>query len=331
MDQDNRREKLKPYVGFTILALQAWMKRGEEPRQVESPKSPPARKPERVIIADSPQLVRATVIGTLIAFGTMGLLVWQNWEMGKQREEMKAQRELFNQQLEQQRADSQRQAEDTKIVRRAQLLATIYDCADEQPLDAKGNPPRICKPAAHPRARKEAAEAFVAIENGRGSSVNLGSADLSRVDLRLRGVDLIRANFYGVDLFGADLFGANLRGAYLGSANLSGAFLVNAFLVNAFLVNAVLVNANLRGASLSFANLTGADLTGADLSDADLSDADLTGASLIRADLSGADLIRADLSNARNLTQDQINSANGNAETKLPEGLTHPPHWLQEQ
>ena len=48
--------------------------------------------------------------------------------------------------------------------------------------------------------------------------------------------------------------------------------------------------------------------------------ADLSGAELIEANLSGADLHYS-----RNLTQTQLDLACGNAETKLPEGLTLEP------
>ena len=55
-------------------------------------------------------------------------------------------------------------------------------------------------------------------------------------------------------------------------------------------------DADLRGTILLLANFDGADLRGADLSDADL---------------------RVD-----NLTQEQLDQACGNADTKPPEGLT---------
>jgi Pentapeptide repeats (8 copies) len=83
--------------------------------------------------------------------------------------------------------------------------------------------------------------------------------------------------------------------------------------------------ADLRIANLTDVNLSGANLIGADLVGADLSRARLFGANLSRADLR-ADLTRADLSrdltDAKNLTQEQLDQACGNADTKLPEGLT---------
>jgi uncharacterized protein YjbI with pentapeptide repeats len=63
--------------------------------------------------------------------------------------------------------------------------------------------------------------------------------------------------------------------------------------------------------------LSGGNLTAANLSGADLSRADLTGARLRFADLSGANL-----TGAKNLTREQLDKACGNADTKLPGGLT---------
>jgi uncharacterized protein YjbI with pentapeptide repeats len=58
------------------------------------------------------------------------------------------------------------------------------------------------------------------------------------------------------------------------------------------------------------------DLNGADLGGADLQEANLEGAFL-----QGANLRGADLRNVEGLTQDQIESAEINDETKLPDGL----------
>lgn len=84
-----------------------------------------------------------------------------------------------------------------------------------------------------------------------------------------------------------------------------------------------LMGANLRKADLRGANLRGAYLIAADLRGADLRDSDFIGADFRDADLRGADLTRSIF-----LTQDQINSAKGDAHTKLPPSLTHPAHWL---
>ncbi len=63
-------------------------------------------------------------------------------------------------------------------------------------------------------------------------------------------------------------------------------------------------------------DLIRADLFRADLNGADLIDADLRGAGLKEAGLK-----EADLKEARNLTQEQIDSAITNEDTKLPDDL----------
>jgi hypothetical protein len=85
-----------------------------------------------------------------------------------------------------------------------------------------------------------------------------------------------------------------------------------------------LVGAKLARAELKAANLRGAILIGADLRGADLRKADLAG-----ADLRGADLRGADLRGGIFLTQSQIESAKGDARTRLPLGRTRPAHWAR--
>ncbi|ALO06365.1 Oxetanocin A resistance protein [Streptomyces venezuelae] len=85
--------------------------------------------------------------------------------------------------------------------------------------------------------------------------------------------------------------------------------------------------ADLIGKRLRGAKLRGADLRGALLIAADLTGADLTLTDLIGADLRDADLSGADLTGALFLTQPQLNSARGNAATRLPAGFDRPTHW----
>jgi hypothetical protein len=120
---------------------------------------------------------------------------------------------------------------------------------------------------------------------------------------------------------GAELEGRSLRladavGAFLVAANLRFANLNGADLSWANLTNAILFGTRLRSAKLKGAKLMGADLTAADLTDADLTDADLTDADLEKANFSGANLSRVE-----GLTQDQLDIAFGDTETKLPAGL----------
>jgi len=104
-----------------------------------------------------------------------------------------------------------------------------------------------------------------------------------------------------------ELTGADLSNQCLQGANFSGADLDHARLVLT-----CLSGANLKGATLRHA-----DLSGANFLDADFDGADLTGAVLTVTSIKGAQLDRA-----RGLTQDQLNAACGDAQTRLPPGLT---------
>ena len=88
-----------------------------------------------------------------------------------------------------------------------------------------------------------------------------------------------------------------------------------------------LAGADLIGASLAGAELRGASLRGAVLFGADLRGADLRGADLTGADLRGADLRGADLAGSIFLTQSQVDTARGDAGTRLPPPLSSPAHW----
>lgn len=81
------------------------------------------------------------------------------------------------------------------------------------------------------------------------------------------------------------------------------------------------------GVDLRKTNLKGADLRGAFLIAADLRGCDLSGADLIGADLRDADLRGANLIDSIFITQSQINTAKGDAKTKLPISLVRPSYW----
>ncbi|HAT34261.1 MAG TPA: hypothetical protein DCS82_00975, partial [Rhodospirillaceae bacterium] len=118
---------------------------------------------------------------------------------------------------------------------------------------------------------------------------DLKNADLSSVDLR-RGL-LMDAN-----LEKANLSIGDLRETFFTRANLKRANLKFADLRNAFLYDANLEKANLRGAKLGGARLKDANFTGARLKEADL--------------------------RKSYVTQAQLDTACGDAKTKLPPGLT---------
>ncbi|MFI9379606.1 pentapeptide repeat-containing protein [Kutzneria sp. NPDC052558] len=108
-------------------------------------------------------------------------------------------------------------------------------------------------------------------------------------ELLVKASELTRATVKGKkpDRRGADLMGAKLKGAALAGANLRSAYLIAA---------------DLRGADLRLADVIGADFRDADLRGADLTDALF-------------------------LTQSQVNAARGDAATRIPAGLSRPPHW----
>lgn len=95
----------------------------------------------------------------------------------------------------------------------------------------------------------------------------------------------------------------------------------------AHLERAILVYAHLEGAILAGAHLEWAGLEGAYLEGAHLQLAYLEGAHLHGAHLEEAHLDGVDLRLALDLTQQQINSAYGDARTQVPAGLTRNPTW----
>ncbi|MFG6115745.1 pentapeptide repeat-containing protein [Halobacillus sp. MO56] len=83
------------------------------------------------------------------------------------------------------------------------------------------------------------------------------------------------------------------------------------------------------GANLNGKDLRGEDLRGKLMIAANLKHSDLRKADFIGADLRDANFSGANLNEALFLTQSQINSAKGNAQTKIPEYLVRPIHWLR--
>ncbi|MGP4081503.1 pentapeptide repeat-containing protein [Pseudalkalibacillus sp. R45] len=83
------------------------------------------------------------------------------------------------------------------------------------------------------------------------------------------------------------------------------------------------------GADLKGLDLKGADFRGKLMIAADLRMCDLRKADFIGADFREANLEGANLKGALFLTQSQINSANGDQHTKIPNYLERPGHWLK--
>ena len=72
---------------------------------------------------------------------------------------------------------------------------------------------------------------------------------------------------------------------------------------------------------MSYANFSGATFRGTDLSGANLAHANLDGADMTGAITTITSFKGTDLTRAKGLTQAQLNTACGDAETKLPAGL----------
>lgn len=177
-------------------------------------------------------------------------------------------------------------------------------------------------------------------------STHLEEADLSN-SLFVNAI-LTKASLYKVNCDRCNFTFANLQGVVLREACLEGAALIKADLTEATLSKANCKNtdftfANLQGVNLSDANLEGARLinailgvcgeqqfdaaTGVRISSADLRRAKLVGADLQGASLCGVNLRDADLSGVKHLTQGQINQAEGNQQTVLPDFLSRPKSW----
>jgi len=118
-------------------------------------------------------------------------------------------------------------------------------------------------------------------------------------------VDSIRSGNH--DCPHCDLRGADLTNTCVKKGNVEGALFDNAKLVLM-----CMSYADFKGASFK-----GADMAGANLAHANVDGADFTGAILSITSIKGTDM-----RNARGLTQEQINGACGDADTKLPAGLT---------
>ena len=93
-----------------------------------------------------------------------------------------------------------------------------------------------------------------------------------------------------------------------------------------------LTNTNLNKTELGRANFSEANLTGAQITFTNLARANFAGANMTNTDLnkSWTYLSRfegVDLSGVKNLTQEQLELACGDSDTKLPAGLVAPSKW----
>ncbi|MGA7713116.1 MAG: pentapeptide repeat-containing protein [Rhizomicrobium sp.] len=104
--------------------------------------------------------------------------------------------------------------------------------------------------------------------------------------------------------------------------NLTGADLTNQCVKEGNLVGADFDHARLVLMCMSFANFKGATFRGADMSGANLAHAILDGADVTGALMTITSIKGTDMTNVRGLTQKQLDTACGDADTKVPAGLT---------
>jgi uncharacterized protein YjbI with pentapeptide repeats len=213
-----------------------------------------------------------------------------------------------------------------------QLITTIYE-SESCPTGIR------CAPKAGLRSRKEAIRAYAALRQEYGKRVDLTGAFLSfMVFSSKEDKDFPMSDFSGATMLDTNFSGINLSGCLF-----RGGDLVRAVMPKADLHGSDFTSANLQGANLAYANLEGAKLgkailgvcgeqqfdaaTGETYKTADLTGANLRGATLDGASLCGVSLAGADLTDVKNLSQQQINLAEGDKDTKVPNYLSRPTNW----
>jgi uncharacterized protein YjbI with pentapeptide repeats len=140
-------------------------------------------------------------------------------------------------------------------------------------------------------------------------------AERDAIAARVRaGASCANCDLFQIDLSYQNVAGRDFSGSRIRQSNFS---------------LAIADRADFHGANLSLANLFGMRASHGNFTDANLEGATLVGAYLGGARLggvvlTGANLSGAELASATGLTQDQLNTACGDATTTLPAGLTVP-------
>ena len=138
-----------------------------------------------------------------------------------------------------------------------------------------------------------------------GEDVKMGGAILE--DATLVEANLSKSSMSSINLHRADLTRAHFTDNDLRSANM----------VNVKAANGNFSGSNFDGARLDHANFEGAQLTKSTLRGVKFGDA-----IMLRSRLDGADLSGADLSTTQGLKQEQLDTACGDMNTSLPDGLS---------
>ena len=128
----------------------------------------------------------------------------------------------------------------------------------------------------------------------------------------------------GASCAGCDLLQIDLSYQVVTNRDFSGARLMQGGFTAGIYDGVRFSGANLRFLEGSASRFSRANFTGADLSEASLVGSYFGGARFTRANLTGANLSGSDFSSATGLTQAQLDTACGDADTRLPSGLTVP-------
>ena len=220
-----------------------------------------ARRGRPVPVTETADLFVA-IVRRVLTVGALGLLVaaiptvllWkQNLLIAAQNESFQDQNSKLQAQLVAQAQTTRKQEADTLLVRRNELLRTLYELEN---CDKTEGPQGDQCPPRHPiRLRRDAALTLAQLD---GDELNLRSANLEGADLSL-------ADFTNADLSEATLVGTALGFSNFDRADLEDADLERASLWHASLRGTWLVDANLREVDFKLANLGDAKLFGADL------------------------------------------------------------------
>ncbi|HYO31167.1 MAG TPA: pentapeptide repeat-containing protein, partial [Thermomicrobiales bacterium] len=151
-------------------------------------------------------------------------------------------------------------------------------------------------------------------------AVCLNDADLS-------GSVLPGATFTGSDLAGARFWSSRLEGAEFVDTEMRGIDLEASDLTGAGFVNVVLSEANLQGANLVETSMQNSQLLGATLAGARLFGATFPNSDLTAVDLTGALFTGSDLSTALGVSAEQLDLAELDSATLLPNGVPATPDF----
>ncbi len=142
-----------------------------------------------------------------------------------------------------------------------------------------------------------------------------------------------RKNKFGInapevqsDFTYADFTNYSIRDVDFSYISFSHADFSGSNLVSVIFSNAVLFSVNFSDTQLSVVNFSDTRFLYGKFCEVSLGSGNFSGADLSNLDLSGADL-----TNARNLTQEQVNQAFGDVNTRLPTGLILRDIWIEEE